>query len=138
MYFYFVRQYHNFYSHFKIVRVCNMYAFNIQTFLLASQNSLRGVSGFMQGGGVLTAPSCERLLCGSNYPLLCTPSSLLIQTSSSTLMVPWLLAATMTLLFCFQQTADTNSFTSSSFLSLSRNDLTASNLNENKFFDNPL
>ena len=33
-----------------------------------------------------------------------------------TLMVPRLLAATMTLLFCFQQTADTNSFTSSSFL----------------------
>ena len=35
-----------------------------------------------------------------------------------TLIVPWLLAATITLLFCFQQTADTNSFTSSSFLEI--------------------
>ena len=52
-------------------------------------------------------------------------------------MVPWLLAATITLLFAFQQTAETNSLTSSSFRSRSRNDRTASNLNWNRCFESP-
>ena len=66
-------------------------------------------------------------------------------------MVPWLLAATITLLFAFQQTAETNSLTSSSsqtksksklenektLRSRSRNDRTASNLNWNRCFESP-
>ena len=58
-------------------------------------------------------------------------------TSSSTLMVPWLLAATITLLLAFQQTALTNSLTSSSFRSRSRKDRTASNLNWNRCLLSP-
>lgn len=82
--------------------------------------------------------SCRRLLGGSNTIWLQET----LYTNSSTLIVPWLLAAISTLDSpsdsARQHTALTNSLVSSSFRSLSNTLLTVSNLKVSKVLESPL
>lgn len=82
--------------------------------------------------------SCRWLLGGSNTVWLQET----LYTNSSTLIVPWLLAAISTLDSpsdsARQHTALTNSFVSSSFRSLSNTLLTVSNLKVSKVLESPL